>query len=266
MNVVAGGRIMRHSAANALADFKAMYSIRTWSFGWLGRVVSQVIFFALIGRLLDSPEAAAFLLIGNAVMIAALEAMMVVASTTWERRAGTLPLLVAAPAPLALVFIGRSLQWLPSGVATALIALFGAGPLFGVTWSPAEALVVAGIVMVVALTTYCFGLFLAALVLRAMELRNIVSNVAYLTMMAICGVMVPTTFWPGWVWAVAQALPLTHGLRAVRRVDADGIVSSVALDCLLALGVAAVWLGIASVTLHRLAEQGRRDGSIEFAS
>ncbi len=143
--------------------------------------------------------------------------------------------------------------------------MFGAGPFFGVTWSLGEALVVSLIVVVVALTTYCFGLFLAALVLRAMDLRNIISNVAYLSMMAICGVMVPTSFWPGWVQAVAQTLPLTHGLRAVRRVASDGVVAAVATDCLLALGVAAVWLALAAWTLHRLAEQGRRDGSIEFA-
>lgn len=266
MKAISAVRIVRHSAVNALADLRATYSVKTWTFGWLGRVVSQVVFFALIGRLLDSPEAAAFLLIGNAVMIAALEAMMVVASTTWERRAGTLPLLVAAPAPLAPVFIGRSLQWLPSGVASALIALFGAGPFFGVTWSLPEALVVSLIVVAVSLTTYCFGLFLAALVLRAMDLRNIISNVAYLAMMAVCGVMVPTSFWPGWVQAVAQAVPLTHGLRAVRRIDANGVVPPVALDCLLAFGTATVWLGLAAATLHRLAEQGRRDGSIEFAS
>ncbi|MBA3417869.1 MAG: ABC transporter permease [Geodermatophilaceae bacterium] len=259
-------RIVGYSAANALADFRATYSVKTWTFGWLGRVVSQVIFFALIGRLLDSPEAAAYLLVGNAVMIAALEAMMVVASTTWERRAGTLPLLIAAPSPLAPVFVGRSLQWLPSGVATALIALFVAGPLFGVTWSLGEGLVVALLVVVVAVTTYCFGLFLAALVLRAMEWRNIISNVAYLTMMAICGVMVPVSFWPSWVQGVAQALPLTHGLRAVRRVAADGVGSPIVLDCLLAIGIAALWLALAAGALRWLAEQGRRDGSIEFAS
>jgi ABC-2 type transport system permease protein len=121
-------------------------------------------------------------------------------------------------------------------------------------------------VVVVAVTTYCFGLFLAALVLRAMEWRNIISNVAYLTMMAICGVMAPVSFWPSWVQGVAQALPLTHGLRAVRRVAADGVGSPIVLDCLLAIGIAALWLALAAGALRWLAEQGRRDGSIEFAS
>lgn len=260
-------RIVGYSAVNAVADFRATYTAKTWTFGWLGRIVSQVIFFTLIGRLLDSPEATAYLLIGNAVMIAALEALYVVASTTWERRAGTLPLLVAAPSPLAPVFVGRSLQWLPSGIATALISMFGVGPLFGVTWSFAEGCVVALLVVVVSITTYCFGLFLAALVLRAMEWRNIVSNIAYLIMMAICGVMVPVSYWPAWVQAVAQALPLTHGLRAVRRIAADGlVVGPIVLDCVMALGLAALWLALAAVALRWLAEQGRRDGSIEFAS
>ncbi|MEJ7702864.1 MAG: hypothetical protein WKF47_04025 [Geodermatophilaceae bacterium] len=77
-------------------------------------MVSQVIFFALIGRLLDSPEAAAYLLVGNAVMIAALEAMMVVASTTWERRAGTLPLLIAAPSRWPLSSSGAACSGCPA--------------------------------------------------------------------------------------------------------------------------------------------------------
>src|SRR5207247_451394 len=90
-------RIVRGAIVSGFADYRAIYTWRSWLFGWLARVLSQVAFFALIGRLVGG-QTAAYVLIGNAVAVAALESCMAVSSSTWERRAGTLPLLVAAPA------------------------------------------------------------------------------------------------------------------------------------------------------------------------
>ena len=262
-------RVIRYSTANAWADMWVMYSPLSWTLGWLGRVVVQVVFFAMIGLLLDSPGAVQFLFVGNAVMLTAMEAMMCVPSTTWERHQGTLPLLVASPARLWPVFVGRSVQWLPSGVATASVALLAVGPAFGVSWTPAQAVAVVGCLMVVAVTTYCLGLVLAAVVLAAMHLRNLVSNLAITLMMLLCGVMVPVSFWPGWVQAIAQAVPLTHGLAAVRTLaGAPGgapVLGEVAGDLLRAGGIGAAWLLLAALLLERLAAAGRRSGSIEFA-
>lgn len=50
--------------------------------------------------------------------------------------------------------------------------------------------------LLVASTTYPLGLFLGGLVLRAMSTRNVVGNVVVATMMAICGVNVPLSFFP----------------------------------------------------------------------
>jgi ABC-2 type transport system permease protein len=260
-------RVLRRSAANAWADLTVVYTPVTWTVGWLGRVVTQVVFFALIGVLLRSPEQVRYLFVGNAVMATAMEAMMCVASTTWERRAGTLPLLVAAPSRLWPVFVGRSLQWLPSGIATASVALFIVGPLFGITWTAGRAAAAFGCLVVVALSTYCLGLALAAVVLAAMNLRNIVSNVSYTGMMLICGVMVPVGFWPGWVQALARTIPLTHALAAVRTLAAPPgtpLAGRVTTGCALALATGLGWLALAAVLLEVLAAVGRRTGSIEF--
>lgn len=262
-------RIVRRSAANAWADLAVIYTPLTWTLGWLGRVVMQVVFFALVGVLLDSAQQVRFLFVGNAVMATAMEAMMCVASTTWERRTGTLPLLVAAPSRLWPVFVGRSLQWLPSGVATASVALFAVGPAFGIRWTLARGAAALLCLIVVSVTTYCFGLAVAAVVLAAMNLRNVVSNISYTGMMLICGVMVPVRFWPGWVQAIAQALPLTHGLSAIRTLadPAPGgpVAGPVAVACAIALAVGVCWLGVAAVLLELLAASGRRTGSIEYA-
>ena len=261
-------RVMRHSAAKAWADMWAMYSPLGWCLGWMSRVLMQVIFFAIIGLLLEDPDQVRYLFIGAAVMVTAVEVLISVASTTWERRQGTLPLLVAAPTRLWPVFVARSVQWIPSGVLTASVALFGLGPFFGVTFTPLRALATFACLVVAASTTYLFAMVLGALVLSAMSLRNVVSNVAQAVLMLACGVVVPVGFWPGWVQGVAQTLPLTHALAAVRALaDPPGEfpAAEVGRGLLLAMVAGAGWLVVAALVLERLAASGRRTGSIEFA-
>lgn len=257
-------QIVRCSTANAAADLRATYTWSTWLLGWLVRMLCQVLFFTLVGRSFSGGAHEKFLFLGNSLALCAIEAMTVVVSSAWERRAGTLPLLVAAPADVAWIFVGRSLQWLPSGIATSLAALLALGPFFGVDWTPATALVAALLVASTAVGTYCFGLLLAALVLGASSWRNVASNIAYLSMMAVCGVEVPVDFWPLPVQAVAWVLPLTHGLGALRALVNGGGAASVATGALLCLAVGAAWLVAALSLLRAMVTRGRRDGSITF--
>lgn len=267
--VAAPLRAIRYSAYNAWVDMWAMYSPAGWLVGWVSRVLFQVIFFTVIGLLLDSPDAVRFLFIGQVVMVAAMEALTSVASTTWERRQGTMPLLVAAPARLWPVFVGRSIQWVPSGILTSSVACFGLGPLFGVTFSPGRAVAMFACLVVAGVGTYFLAMVLGAIVLTAMSMRNVVSNIAQMVMMLICGVTVPVTFWPEWVQAIAQAVPLTHAVTAARVLADVPAGTAVAAEVASHLGVALVvgvaWLVVAALLLERLAAAGRRSGSIEFA-
>lgn len=257
-------QVLRYAVASGFADYAAIFTWRTWVLGWLSRVLCQVAFFALIGRLLDSPEQGHFLLVGNAVFIAAMEAMMVVASSTWERRSGTLPLLVAAPTSPLLVFAGRSLFNVVSGTVSATIALFALAPVFGVRLPVSAALAVPPLIALVSLSAYCAGLALSALVLQATQLRNIVGNLGYLVLMTFGGVQVPLTFWPEPVQRVAGLLPLTHGLHAVRGVLAARPPVGVLRQALLEAAVGVSWLLVATLLFRRLTESGRRTGAIEF--
>lgn len=261
--LVDGVRVVQHSLAIGLADYGTIYTPRTWTFGWLMRMSAQMIFYALIGRLLDSEATVRFLLIGNVSFLAATSAFFVIQSSTWERRTGTLPLLVAAPAPLFLTFTGRSVQWIGEGVLTATGALVVAGPLFGV-WPGWRLAGLIPLFMVIALSSYGMGLFLGAVVLRFPESRNLWFNVVIGVMAIICGVNVPVSFFPSWVEAVAQAIPLTHGLEAIRGlVDGDG---AVAVPISLCLAVGAIWAILAAMTFERLAQHDRRAGTIEFGT
>jgi ABC-2 type transport system permease protein len=84
--------------------------------------------------------------------------------------------------------------------------------------------------------------------------------------MALCGVQVPVVFWPGWVQAVAGLLPVRHGLLGVRALLDGAPAGTVARHAALEAAVGLGWLLVAALTFRRLAESGRRDGSIEFGS
>lgn len=55
-------------------------------------------------------ERVQFMVVGNAAMVAAMAALLGTATTTWERRSGTLPFLIAAPTSHIVVFMSRSLE------------------------------------------------------------------------------------------------------------------------------------------------------------
>lgn len=260
------GRILRYAAIGGVQDFFALYTWKTWVLGWLMRVIAQVIFFTLIGKLLGSTERVHFLLVGNGTFLAAMTVMFVVQSTTWERYAGTIPLLIASPAHPLVVLLGRSVEWIPDAVASSLAALLVVGPLFDLPMPWPAALWVVPLLLLVTLSTYCMGAFFGSVVLRYTESRNLVANIVHGTMMVVAGVNVPLDYLPGWVQAVAELVPLTHGLLAVRAVlagaPAGTVLSFAAWEAIVGLG----WLALAAVSFRWFLEGGRRDGSIDFAS
>lgn len=256
--IVAASRVAR-------ADMRALYTPVTWTFGWLGRILTQVIFFALIGVLLEDPEAMVYLFIGQAVMVAVVEVFMTSASTTWERKAGTLPLILAAPAPLWPVLFGRSLQWIPSGVATSSIALFALGPLFGITWGFGEALLALPVLLTISIAMYPVALTVAAVSLRIPGWRNVLGNIGHLLIMLGCGVVVPVAIWPSTVQVLVQAMPLTHGLDVIRSLQQGAISSAAGESCVLLLVTGLVWMLIAATAISLFGAIGRKDGSIAFS-
>jgi ABC-2 type transport system permease protein len=256
-------RILRHSFVTAIADYRAFFTWKTWIFAWLVRLLCQVALFAMLGRLIGSPEKTAYLLIGNAVFVAATSVMLVCSSTGLERSAGTLPLLVAAPSSFFTVFVGRSAQWVLDGLACSTISLFLLGAVFGIYPPMPVGLLAIPLIAVITVSIYSFGLVLGALAMRAMELRSLVGNLGSLVLMVLTGVQVSTSFWPVPLGHVAQVLPITHGLQGMRDLFAGSTTDlgrQVALELVVALG----WMLVAAFTFWRFAESGRKDGSIEF--
>jgi ABC-2 type transport system permease protein len=258
-------RVLHYAALSGYHDYAGIYTWKTWVAGWYVRVLFQVAFFALIGKLLGSDERVHFLLVGNAVMLAALGALFAVAGTTWERRTGTLGLLVASPSSPVVVFTGRSVWALTEGILSSVTVFYVAAMIFGLDLPWPRSVLYVPLVAVVALSTYALGTFLGGLVLRAMSTRNVVANITTGTMLAVCGVNVPVDYFPAPVGWLAQVLPVTHGLQAIRDLLAGPGAWDVLGNVGLELVVGSGWFALALLTFNRLAENGRRDGSIEFA-
>ncbi|QSB03975.1 ABC transporter permease [Natronoglycomyces albus] len=256
--------ILGQSMSSGSADFKLVYTPTSWATGWMVRVLAQVAFYSMLGTLLGDHERTRYILIGAAVFIAVLEPMMTTASTTWERVAGTLPLLTAAPAGLVLVFAGRSWYWVATGTASSSLALLITAPMFGIHISLTQAFIVVPLLFVVALTTYGLALTTGSLALRFYAHRNVISNVVGLVLMAIGGFMVPVTFWPTAVQWVAHLFPGTHGLTAIRAALESAPASEVLTHAVYALLIGLCWASVAMWSFWLLAASGRKSGNIEF--
>ena len=182
----------------------------------LVRLLSQVFFYTLIGVLVADEDFTRYIVIGAALATCIAETMLATASTCWDRYQGTIETLVSSPIAPGPFFFGRSLQWPLSAMATTSIALLVVPPFFNVYWSLWQIPVLIGIVVLTCLSTHCMTLLIASLTLVYDQARNVTGTMTTLSTTAVCGAMVPVDFWPEPVQWIAQALPITHGLSAVR--------------------------------------------------
>jgi len=258
--------VMHHAFRAGVADYRAIFTWKSWAAGWMVRVIAQVAFFALIGERLGDDQKTFYLLVGNALLIAAQVGVFSLNTTTSERWAGTLPLLVASPSSPVIVFSSRGAYYGIDGALSALAALFVAGPMFGMALPWPRVLAVVPLTALVALAAYCFGTFLAGIIFRFRSLNSVVNVTTYVVLMAACGVNVPLSYYPEALEWFARLLPLTNGLLGIRGVFDGAAASSIVADGALELAVAAGWMTIALLTFNRLAARGRRDGSLDYGA
>lgn len=257
---------MRHAALVALQDLQGVYSWRSWVVEWITRAAGQIVFFVMIGRLVGSTQAVHFLLVGNVVAIAGRSIFLAVPSTVWERYAGTLPLLIAAPASPVVVFLGRSVEWIIDGFVSSVVALAVLAPLFDLALPWPEVLLFLPLMLVTCLSVYMLATFFGSLALRLVDGRNLIGITMSTTLLVLCGVNVALDTLPAVLQGLAQFVPLTHGLLGVRALLAGSGIGSVLAHAAAELGVGILWGAIAISSFRHFAEGGRKDGSIEFGT
>lgn len=257
--------IARHSLRIGIAEYKGMYTVRTWIFGWLLRIIFQVFFFALVGRLIGSPDQVKFLLIGGAILAAALDALVVVMSATIDRSSGMLALLITTPGQYFIVYLFRHLIYLATGLVTSTIALFVGSSVMGVTLPFPDALAIIPLIALGSGSAYALAMLVGALTARAAQAYWLSLNVTYLSLMALSGFTIPLGTWPAPFVGVAEILPFTHALQAIRVVLGESPLWGLALgeaglEVLVLLG----WLAGAWLVLRGTVNRARRNGTIDL--
>jgi ABC-2 type transport system permease protein len=255
-------RVLAGSTRNSFAELRAWFTWRTWVFGWLLRLLAQTLFYGLMGKLVHSDEQMQYVVIGNAVAVTVIEASLVILSVCEERTTGTLPLVAAAPGSVVAVYVGRGLQWLCTGFASSAAAFLLVPLVLGVAPDYPRALLYFPLVAVIGLSAYCYGCFLAGIAVRARRWQWLLLNLSYLVPMAVCGVNTPVGYWPRPVQWLAQILPPTHGLAAVRAALDGGGAVEILGHLALEAAVGAGWFCLMLLSFRRLVSSGRKDGSI----
>lgn len=258
--------VMHHAFRAGLADYRAIFTWKSWLAGWMVRVIAQVAFFAIIGERLGDDQKTFYLLVGNAILVAALTGVFSLNMTSAERWAGTLPLLVASPSSPVVVFSARGAYLAVDGALSALAALFIAGPIFGMDLPWPEVLAVVPLTGIVALASFCLGTFLAGIVFRFRSINSLVVLTTHVSLMAACGVNVPLSYYPEWLEWISHALPVTNGLLAIRGVFDGADTARILGDAAAEAAVAVGWMTAALASFNQLASRGRRDGSLDYGA
>ena len=229
----------------------------------LGAPVFQILFFTYLGRY-SGVRNDAFFVVGNAVQVCSMSAIYAMTmALANERNFQTLSPLLATPANRIALVLGRGIPVIVNGLVVSMFG-FAVGVVllhFRPGWNNVPAL---GLILVVTVTSCTgLGMLLGSLGLRIRDVF-FVSNLAYFLMLLFCGINVPLDALPGWMQAVGNAVPLTHGVEAARMLVAGGTLAGAAGSQLAAeAAVGTVYIVVAFALFRYFEWQGRSAGVFE---
>jgi ABC-2 type transport system permease protein len=235
---------LRVFVLGGLTSYRAMFH---WLTPWIlipvfiATPIFEILFFAFVGRTAGVGDDR-FFLIGNAVLQASIPCLFAMGNTIGnERQQGTLPLLLVSPARRIPLFLGRALPVVLNGFLVAVVAMTLGALLLRVPFPPSTW---PGMALAVAVASFsCTGLGLlgAAIALRVRE-TAVLSNLIFGMLMIFAGVNVPLLSLPGWMAAVANWLPLTHGIVGTRKVAAGAGIAAIRGDLLAEAGLGVLYV------------------------
>lgn len=203
-----------------------------------------------------------FLIVGLAAQRIMNAAVMVLPQNTNAGiRTGTLEALFATPVALPTLMTGMmSYRLLYSLTEAATIMAMGIlmGADFAFTRTPVAVLIVALIV----LNYIPFGILGAAAVLM-FRTTGPLTTIVTVSSVLLGGVYYPTKVIPSWIESFSAVIPLTYGLRALRKTALDGAaLGAVAGDVLILAASAAGLIALSILIFHKALRFARRSGSL----
>jgi ABC-2 type transport system permease protein len=206
-----------------LTSYRALfYWLTPWVYvpSLLVAPIFQILLFAYIGRSagLESDE---FYVIGNALQYAAIPCVFAMGfAIGGERFQRTLGPILVSPARRLPLFLGRAVPVMLNGAFVAAFSLVVGGALLGIHVPASAYAPLALVVLVSAVSCTGLGLINGALGLRVRE-TAVLANIIFGLLLIFTGANVPVDQLPGWMQAISQVVPLTHGIEAARLL-ADG--------------------------------------------
>lgn len=202
----------------------------------IGAPTFQILFFAALGTYASGRDAS-FFAIGNSVQVCAMSGIygmtMAIANERWF---GTLHALLATPASRWAIFGGRFLPFIANGVLVSVYGFTISWLFLGVRLEPSTLGVLALALVVTVFSCSAIGAVQGGL---SMRLRDGLfgANMLVFLFLLFCGVNIPLDVLPGWMQAVSNVLPFTHGLLAVRGAAVGAGLDEVGGLILIELGI-----------------------------
>ncbi|MHB8394227.1 MAG: ABC transporter permease [Candidatus Dormibacteria bacterium] len=248
-----------------LISYRALfYWISPWQYipTMLGAPLFQILFFVYLGRA-AGVGSTNFFVVGNSIQICSMAGIygmtMAIAN---ERSFQTLSPILATPSNRLALFLGRGLPVLISALQTCLFGFLVSALLLGFRPSLPDLPGLALAVLVTSASCTGFGMALGSIGLRVRDVF-LVSNIAYFLMLLLCGVEVPIGRLPLLLRALAQLLPLTHGIAAGRALAAGAGFLTALPNILLELLVGCAWAAAAYLLFAFFERSGRRSGAFD---
>jgi ABC-2 type transport system permease protein len=231
----------------------------------LPRFILQPLFFVILAYVAGGAELGRFALVGNAMGNAAITSLVMLGtSIEIEKWAGTFPLLIAVPANWLPLMIGRALAGYLESLLGVFVTFAVLTPFMAGAGLPVERLLLATPLMLLTTATLAgMGWLLGSLTLPT-RVGLLASNMVAYFMFVVCGLNFPLEAMPAALQVVGRALPLTHGLLAIRGVIDGASYLEVAPLVGLELGIGLVYSVMAWLVFHKRLMDTRRTGNIEL--
>ena len=228
----------------------------------IGAPTFQILFFAALGSYATGMDAE-FFAIGNAVQVSAMSGIygmtMAIANERWF---GTLHALLATPASRWAIFGGRFIPFIANGLIVSVYGFAISWLFLGVELRVETLGVVALGLLATVFSCSAIGAVQGGL---SMRLRDGLfgANLLVFCFLLFCGVNIPLDVLPGWMQAVSNVLPFTHGLQAVRAAVGGAGLDQVGGLIAIEFGIGACYAVLAFALFSYLERSARANATLD---
>jgi ABC-2 type transport system permease protein len=181
-----------------------------------------------------------------------------------ERYQQTLAYILVSPAGRLPLFLGRALPVIVNAMLVAAFSLVVSALILGIeipasAWGP-----IALVIFVSSFSCTGLGLICAAAGLRLRE-TAVLNNIIFGLLLIFTGANVPIDELPGWMQAISNRIPLTHGIEAARELADGASLGDVSGLLATEFAIGVVYTVVGYGALRFMEHESRKRASIQIA-